>query len=508
MVGRILLILTAFLAGCAQVKTLNGGPKDTYAPKIVAQTVSNGTTSFTGKSIELTFDEYFKLVNPAQTISIVPADAKISASYKKKKLSLNWQENLKENTTYIVTLNGTVKDLTEGNDSLMQIVFSTGNTIDSMHYSTRLIDADSPTPVKGLTVGLFTHPDSLQPLYFAQSGRNGDVQFQYVKDGTYYVRAFKDENRNMKIDPTERMGFLDKPIALNTADSIPIRVFQPVYQPKIRSVDVVSTGAVRMGANFPIHLGKVSINDKLYSPDEYLNYSTDSILVFHPFTESGRQQVVFSLDTIQDTLKTSLDKQLLEIPLKIESKGVFVPYEDVSFTCLAKTLDLDTSLVEVINLYDSSRVHNYTVELDKNQFLFDFGDDTVSYLLVTFEEGAVETTASKSNTQQSFQIQRKSEEDLGIINLDLTAYNSPLLLEIKKDNALIKTLQVTGGQIIPLEYLLPGNYSFSIILDANQNGRWDTGDFKKGLQPEEIHSFSEITKVRANWEVNVSLVPN
>jgi hypothetical protein len=49
--------------------------------------------------------------------------------------------------------------------------------------------------------------------------------------------------------------------------------------------------------------------------------------------------------------------------------------------------------------------------------------------------------------------------------------------------------------------LNPGKYTARIILDSNRNGRWDTGRYLKGLQPEKVLIFSKDINLKANWEV-------
>jgi hypothetical protein len=44
-----------------------------------------------------------------------------------------------------------------------------------------------------------------------------------------------------------------------------------------------------------------------------------------------------------------------------------------------------------------------------------------------------------------------------------------------------------------------------VIIDANKNGKWDSGNYEKGILPENIYTFSEVTKVRANWEIDLKL---
>jgi hypothetical protein len=54
---------------------------------------------------------------------------------------------------------------------------------------------------------------------------------------------------------------------------------------------------------------------------------------------------------------------------------------------------------------------------------------------------------------------------------------------------------------INYEYLFPQKYKFRAIYDRNYNHRWDTGDYMKDLQPEEVVNFPKILEIRANWEV-------
>jgi len=39
-----------------------------------------------------------------------------------------------------------------------------------------------------------------------------------------------------------------------------------------------------------------------------------------------------------------------------------------------------------------------------------------------------------------------------------------------------------------------------LIIDANENGKWDTGDYLKNKQPERVIYFDEKIEIRANWD--------
>ena len=48
--------------------------------------------------------------------------------------------------------------------------------------------------------------------------------------------------------------------------------------------------------------------------------------------------------------------------------------------------------------------------------------------------------------------------------------------------------------------LPPGKYSVKVIEDLNGNGRWDSGDYHKKLQPERISTVT-LEELKANWDV-------
>jgi hypothetical protein len=53
-------------------------------------------------------------------------------------------------------------------------------------------------------------------------------------------------------------------------------------------------------------------------------------------------------------------------------------------------------------------------------------------------------------------------------------------------------------------YLKPSTYSVRVIVDANNNGRWDTGDFKTKRLAEPIVFYPDPIKVKKNFVMSVA----
>jgi len=186
---RLFIILALLLSSCAQVGTITGGEKDTVAPNPIRTSPENGTITFNQTSFTLEFDEFIQLNSPQQTMSIVPGGITLDATLNKKQVTVTMDGDFKPNTTYVVSFNGTIKDVTEGNDSLIQYVFSTGKSIDSAEFSVNVSDAWTLAPLDKMVVGLFTDSNEVSPYYFAKTGKNGNALFRYLRNGKYVVRA-------------------------------------------------------------------------------------------------------------------------------------------------------------------------------------------------------------------------------------------------------------------------------------------------------------------------------
>jgi hypothetical protein len=101
----------------------------------------------------------------------------------------------------------------------------------------------------------------------------------------------------------------------------------------------------------------------------------------------------------------------------------------------------------------------------------------------------------------------KAEKDFGSFHVTVTFNERPgnyiIQLLDEKENILLDTL-VYKEALIKFDYLNPGKYKVKAILDRNQNGRWDTGDYSKFVQPEEVFYFPKPVEIRGNWDVDES----
>ena len=160
---KILLILSAtLLIGCARPGTPDGGPYDETPPQVVGASPAEGATGATPKTIEIIFNEYIKLENASDKIVVSPPQLnqpEISANGHSIKIKLI--DTLKANTTYTIDFGDAIVDNNEGNPmGKYTYTFSTGDSINQMEVSGKVLNARNLEPVKGILVGL--HSDTIR----------------------------------------------------------------------------------------------------------------------------------------------------------------------------------------------------------------------------------------------------------------------------------------------------------------------------------------------------------
>lgn len=509
-----LILIALIVASCAQVGTISGGDKDVTAPqpKVLRVYPPNESTNFKEKQIEIPFDEFITLNNPTENIRIVPPHAVLKAEMKKKSLVISWEEELNPNTTYAIYINNAVKDITEGNDSIMQYVFSTGNVLDSLKYAVKVIDAWTNLPVEKCIVALFD-PLTKDIKNFTETTMNGEALLNYVKADNYQLVAFVDENRDLAVQDHERVAFQINPsvdIRESIIDTVPIRMFTPYPKAKIRTKKFVLPNSILIGATVPMENETLQLNGVKLGPERYVKLKEDSLRVFLPNSDQLINELIIVSDQLVDTasVRTSVSKTPTAVIVTSQKpNNTFAPSEKITFETNSFITKIDTSLIHVFFKKDSVYVHDYTYEFNHNTMKIELDKSRYSALEFNFLKGAIVTDAGESEPQK-INCTLNEERNYGALDLDLSYYSNGALLQVYFNSKPLKLIPLEGSpESLLINELEPGDYTFKVILDANGNGKWDPGNFEQYLQAEKVDMYSTATKVRANWVVEAILVP-
>jgi hypothetical protein len=501
----LILLFLALISSCAQVGFLTGGDEDSVAPEPSRSIPENGTFSFTGNRVKLSFDEFVQLKDPQQNIFMIPNDAKIETSLVKKDLILTWSEPLKPNTTYVIYLNEAIADVSEGNSTLLRYVFATGDVIDTLRRTFRVVNAETNLVEQKTTVGLFTENDSLKPLYFCMTDMLGFASFEYLKEGNYFVRAFHDENKDLQIGASESRGFLEAPIKISPSetDTINVRLFAPKPTRFISRFEFKAPGILEAELTPPLKDPLFKLNGVLLDSMQLRKVSDVlyRIIPSDSISQYNNLHLIAENASDSSSIRVSSKERITPMIISLVSSSVIPLDQPLIYQINNKIHTVDTSKIHIYPSKDSLLSIPFRPE-HKRDVLFlwpeikDGGTFTIQ-----FDEGAIEQLSRPF--QSTFEI--KEKKDLGTLLIDLEGFNGLLLVELLKNKKVEQKRSINSSDNILFEDLIPGEYTIRVTEDNNGNGRWDTGDLYRQIQPERIKSYDNPIRIRPNWDLKLSI---
>ena len=504
-----LILLGSITFGCALQGSIDGGPKDTRAPQVITCTPNPMSTNFQSNEIHFQLNEFYKLNDPNTTLFIVPAHVKLETVAKDKELIVKIKGELQKETTYALYFNKTIQDIHEGNDTLMTYVFSTGNWIDSLSYTGVVKDALSRLPLAKLNVCLLADTASnysQKANYFTTTDEQGAFTFSYLKPGKYHVIAFNDKSKDMIPQAFENLGFTKQAVTItqNTKDSIPILVFPPAPKRLLRSASFVGPNQIILGATNELQSARFFLKDKEIKPFVQA-HGTDSLSLF-----TDLQQ----LDTLPLHIQTasSKDSAYIRLPLKEKQKSPRMwlnakqlPNQAIvlCFSDLVSTYNTDSIQVYAndtlpLKFQISKNTENsITLQLPKNEY---------KNLKIKLLNQSVQFKNFTGNYKTELPINQVEEKQIGNILAKLDSLPDGTIVELFQGTKLIVShIKQTNEQSYTFGFLDKGDYRFRFILDANKNGRWDTGSLTLKKQAEETRWWNETITVRPNWDIELVL---
>ena len=213
----LLWVLVALLTGaCANMGRPEGGPRDETPPVFLRSDPAPGATNVSKTQLSAYFDENIQLEDAFSKVIVSPAQKQPPAvSANGRRLTVQFRDTLRPNTTYTIDFADAIKDLNEGNilDGFA-LDFSTGDSIDSLRISGMVLQAENLEPAQGMLVGVYSaYTDtSLTTLPFdriARTSQTGHFTIRNLKPGAYRIFAVNDLNRDYHWDRSEDIAFYD-----------------------------------------------------------------------------------------------------------------------------------------------------------------------------------------------------------------------------------------------------------------------------------------------------------
>ena len=519
----IYIFLFFSIINCAKKASPTGGPKDTIPPVLISASPKLNTTFFDKEEVKFIFNEYVTLndidkqliISPPLKIGGYKLHPTMSAS---KKITLSIIDTLLENTTYTFNFGEGIKDYNEGNKmSFFSYTISTGAEIDSLNLKGTIKDAIEMKPDDFISLQLYpvdsSYNDSAiykrKPFYVASTLDTTVFELKNLKEGKYELIALKDFSNNYFFDQNiDQIGFLNTPISLPLDSIIELKMFKEKALFSWANPFFINNHHIGHGYYGDYENQKFKLISNVPKTFEFLvnknresdtlNYwfkgiETDSLKFEYPIKDSIKTELVNFKNPIKDSLIiTQITIGAIDLTdiFKIKSNLPIVS----SDSSLVKIRKKDSTLVPAKIKIDE----NYDrVEIDFKLIPNDMYD-------VELLPNALKDFWGNTHDTLYYRVSTKKVEDYGNIFIQLIYEDSSeFILELLKDNKVIKSYtKSVEDSNYSFKLLNPGKYFLRLIKDSNNNDKWDTGNYLKKIQPEEVIYYPFELELRANWDLN------
>jgi uncharacterized protein (DUF2141 family) len=513
------VVIGLIFINCANRGNPEGGPKDVTPPVIVKTEPPNLSTNFKADEIKIYFDEYVKMNDLSKQLIISPPmnnQPEITPlSTASKYITIKIHDTLKANTTYAFNFGNSIQDNNEGNPyPYYRYVFSTGDYIDSLNVKGKVVDAFKEKPDTFVSVMLYevdsTFTDSIvykeTPKYITNTLDSvTSFSVENIKAGKYMLLALKDGNTDNKFQQkVDQIGFEKSFITVPTDSLYTLKLFNEELDFKATRPMIVAGEKIAFGYEGDYEGMKIKLNSDVPEGFEYRitkDFKTDSLNYWY----KPKLEVDSLLFTVSNT---DFEKDYTVRIRKLEPDSLIIqstPTGAVGFNTSffiqgsRPFVSFDPEKMIILDK-DSTKV-TFTTKFDtiNNTYKFDFEKtEDNSYKIQLLPEALVDFYDEKNDTL-NYTFRTKKESEFGYARFTLVNATYPLVIQLTDDKGEVKREEFAKTEgVVDFFNLAPATYKIRVIHDANGNGKYDSGNYLKKVQPEKVSHFKAI-EIRADW---------
>ena len=547
-------MLALTLVGCANRGVgPQGGPQDSIPPQAVKAEPENGTLNFTGKRIEITFNEYLQLNDVANNLLMSPpqqhpAEVKVRG----KRLLIQFVDSLRDSTTYTLDFGDAVCDFTEKNPHHnFTYYFSTGPTIDTLEATGLVLQAIDNKPAVGVFVGVHEDLDDsafvTKPfLRIARTDSTGFYRIGNLKAGKYRLYALNDVSRDYRLTPGEALAYADElitvsaPTPVDTTDSMaaftvkePLYLFTPQQQRlylqrtlrdeqhRIRVLfsttpdSLPQIEALQDSLNYHVHfsakkdtmhiwlLDSASIkHDSLFFEIRYRR--TDSLYHLEWYTDTIR--AIWRAPKLSNKAREALERRNRNrrLDLKSNARKGFEIFDTIRLACTTPLATINAEGIHLMEKKDTTfiPVPFTLVPHDTLPMAIQIEAELApgkKYEL-RIDSAALTDVYGISHIAGSYPLEVKKNEDYSTIRVKITPFNARARIQVldKSEKVLRELPAAPEGTLF--RHLAPSTYLLRLYIDANADEQWTTGSWEDKRQPERVYIFPKTIQTKSNWD--------
>lgn len=508
-----------------------GGQQDRTGPKVISTDPEQGTTNFSGRSVEFTFDKFVDRNSFRRNVTIEP-DLGISftVEFRRRSAVIEFERDLPENTTVIIKVGTDVTDTNRNKkERPYDLALSTGDVIDSGTITARIVDSESGRGESGNRVFLYRSTENLseRAMYVAETDTSGLAQFGYISEGEYRAFWVVDMNRNRIWDPPRERAqpFMAETFFISEGDSIHLgtlyKSIPDTINPRVEGVGLLSERRLRLRLSEEVLWDQRSffsvtdtLENQITRAFPLMHDEQNSLVLFAQSEYPLDEESFFTLEAtgISDKAGNRLigdfdpfpgsaveDTTILRTVSHNAGSGLF-PDEPLEITYSA-FIDVDAVLDSLIVVEGDQIREEWPFAVVERNILRIHPDDSwqagIRYQFRVWNPWEQEHELVDPDIWQRNQ--------LGSIQFVLENHNSQHLTHLMLTDAdLSIRLDTTFTDSIQIDNLPPLTYRAILFEDTDGDGKWDSGEVEPWRSPEPYELRNSIP-VREGFTSEVSV---
>ena len=399
---------------------------------------------------------------------------------------------------------------------------------------------------------LFNNLQNRQYKLFALADQNGDLIFNQPTEKIAFTDSLvnpiyfsKQKTDTSHKDSTQKKlpvpetvrpgnaGLLRKADSVHKADSIlknhllypahPLFLFEQTDSvQRLVKANFPREGMTLFTFRFPVHTFRIiPLNFDSVAPwylEEYSNQRDSLILwITRPKTDSLTAKVILD-NKIHDTVnlgfikkdihkkssKKAATEQLTVLnPAKVNGLNQFKNKLTLTFSFPLIRWDFK----KVLLIVDKDTLHpeiEFSDSLKRKIIITHKWKEDTHYKII-IPDSVFYGITGISHDSILLDFRTRAERELGnlVVNMDLDKRPGQYIVQLlgNDESSVYEEKIVTQSGKIRFDFLVPGLYKLKLINDRNTNRKWDTGNYKLKIQPEEVIYLPKIIEIRANWDV-------
>ena len=548
------ILLTALvLVGCANRGVgPQGGPKDSIPPTAVKSVPENGTVNFTGRRIEITFNEYIQLDNISANLLMSPPQQRPpDVKARGKRVLIQFTDSLRDSTTYTIDFGDAICDYTEKNPIHGYCFgFSTGPTIDTLETTGVVLDAENLKPRKGIIVGI--HDDLSDTAFtkhpflrIARTDSMGLYRIANMHAGTYRLYAVDDVSRDNRLTPGESVAFAEHTITVTApdtaaTDSMPshrdtLYLFMPQQQrlylqrttrdEQHRIRIAFSTGPDSLPTIRPL------IDSLNYNT--YFSRNNDTVTLWLLDSASiqpdslffevhyRRTDSLFHLEWATDTVlarwrapRLSAKAQAAQernrrnrrLGIKTNASRNFELYDTLRLTAATPLALIREEAMHLYERKEKDTVDHpvpFTIAPHDTlplQLLFVAKLEPGKKYELCLDSAALTDVYGITHVAGSYSLTLKTPEDYSTIRVTIEPFDPSMRIQVLNGREQVLQEQSAQSDGALFRYLKPDAYYLRMYKDVNGDGKWTTGSWDDKRQPEKVYVNPTKIQTKSNWD--------